>query len=140
LRGLGRRSHSWIPVEETAATVAGEQFSLAELIPHLRTHAHAAAGALLVIDACKASAARAGETVKPDEPLGLNERAEGVAFRVERGQFGGIFLLANGDPGAGLIEGGGKGFDLGSGSGESGFLGFRTLKAGELVIFKALGF
>ena len=137
---LGSRGHGWIPVEEAAATVTGEEFALSELVPHLRSHTHAAAGALLVIDTCNAGAARAGETVVTDERLGLDERAHGLAFRVERGQFNGILPLANGGAGAGLFEGGGKRLDLGACGGEGGFLGFSSLQAQELVIFKTLGF
>jgi len=140
LRSLGRRGHGRVPVEEAAATVASEHLALAKLIPHLRPHTHAAASTLLVIHARQACATGAGETVEADEPLGVNQRAKNVALGVERGQLCGILPLANGNARTGILEGGGKRFDLRSRGGESRFLRFRALQAGELLIFKALGF
>jgi len=143
LRGLGSRvgwSHGRIPVEEPSATVAGEQFTLAQLVPCLRTNAHAATGALLIFNAGNAGSAGAGEAVVADQAFRLDERPQGIAFAVEDGQFGGVFLLAECHAGAGLVEGRGKGFNLGSGCGKSGFLGLSALQAGDFFVFKAIGF
>ena len=115
--GFRGRSHGRVPVEEAAATVAGEQLAFAELIPHLWADAHAAAGALLVIDAGETGAAGAEESIVAHKHFGLDERTEGLALSVERGQFGGMFLLAEGDAGAGLVEGNGVGFNLSAGVG-----------------------
>src|ERR1700690_2675078 len=70
LRRFGRGSHGRVPIKKPAATVAGEHFTLAKLVPHLRADAHAASGALLVVDASKAGATGTGEPVKANEPLG----------------------------------------------------------------------
>jgi hypothetical protein len=114
--------------------------ALAKLVPGLGADAHAAAGALLVIDAGDAGAAGAGDAVETEELLGVDKRAEGLAGGVESGQFGGEVLLAEGDAGAGFVESGGEGFDLGAGGGEGGFLGFRADEAGEGIVFEAIGF
>ena len=58
---------------------------------------------------------------------------------VECGQFAGNLGLAKGDAFAGLVEGGGQRLDLSAGGGQRGFLGFRALQAGELLVFQALG-
>jgi len=135
--GSGR--HGRVPVEQPAATVAGEQFALAQLVPGLGTHAHAAAGALLVFDAGQAGAAGAGEAVVADEPFGPDERAEGLALGVERGHFGVDLLLAKRGAGAGFVQGGGEGFHLRARGGQRGFLRLAALQAGELLVFQALG-
>src|SRR5580692_11644123 len=75
LRSLGGRRHGRVPIKQAAATVAVQQFALAKLIPHLRTHTHAAAGALLIIDAGDSCAARAGEPVITEKNVSLDERA-----------------------------------------------------------------
>ncbi len=56
LRRFRRGSHGGIPVEDAAATIAGEQLAFAELVPHLGADAHATAQALLIIDAGEARA------------------------------------------------------------------------------------
>ena len=83
LRSFGGGGHGGIPVEDAAATVAGEQLALAELVPGLRADAHAAAGALLIFGAGQAGAAGGGEAVETGEPLGLDERPQGFALGVE---------------------------------------------------------
>ena len=113
--GFGGGRHGRVPIEQAAATVAGEQLALAKLVPGLRANAHAAAGALLIINAGKAGAARGGEAVEADEPLGLDQRAEGFALGVEGGQFGVELLLAEGDAGAGLVQGAGQRLQPGRG-------------------------
>jgi hypothetical protein len=85
LRSRGNRRHGRVPVKQAAATVAGEQLALAKLIPHLRTHTHAAAGALLIIDAGDAGAAGAQEPVVANEDFVLDMRAKGFALKVESG-------------------------------------------------------
>ena len=60
LRRFGGGSHGRVPVKDSAATVAGEQLALAELVPDLRANAHAAAGALLIVGAGQAGAAGGG--------------------------------------------------------------------------------
>ena len=57
LRRFGSCGNRRIPVEQAAATVAAEQLALAKLVPDLRAHAHAAAGALLILGAGDAGAA-----------------------------------------------------------------------------------
>ena len=94
------------------ATVAGEQFALAELVPHLGTDTHAAAGALLIVNPGEAGAAGAAEAIEADEHIGLDERAEGFALDGKLGQFAVEVGLAKGDAGAGLVEGGGERLDL----------------------------
>jgi len=90
-RGLGSfgRGGEWsegrVPVEQAAATVAGEQLAFAELVPDLRAHAHAASDALLVFNASQAGAARSGDAVEADEDVGLDRWAEGFAFGGENG-------------------------------------------------------
>ncbi len=137
---FGGRGHGWIPVQYAPATIAGEHFAFAELVPHLRPDAHAAAGALLVVDAGDAGAAGAGEAVVADEPLSTDERTEGFALGIQGGEFGGELLLAGCGAHTGLFEGAGEGFHLGSGSSESGFGSFSTLQAGEFLVFQAIGF
>ena len=80
LRGLGGGGHGRVPVEDAAATVAGEKFALTELIPHLGTNAHATTRALLIVDTRQSGAAGGTEAVKAGEPLGLNERPKGFAL------------------------------------------------------------
>jgi len=65
-------SHGRVPVEQAAATIAGEQFALAELVPRLGPDAHAAASALLIIYAGQAGAAGAGEVIEAGEQVGLD--------------------------------------------------------------------
>ena len=139
-RSFGSGRHGRVPVEQAAATVAGEKFALAELVPHLGADAHAAAGALLVIDAGDAGAARAGEAVIANKTVGLDERTEGFALEGEGGQFGGDLLVAKGCAGTGFVQGGSKRFHAGAGRGEAGFLSFTALQAGEFFVFKSLGF
>jgi hypothetical protein len=139
LRSFWDWGHGWVPVEEATATVAGEQLALAKLIPRLRPDAHAAAGALLVVDAGDSGAAGAGEAIVADEHFGLDERAERLALSVESDQFGGMFLLAEGNAGSGIVEDDGLGFNLGAGGGERGFLGFSALEAGKFFILEAIG-
>ena len=141
--GLGRfggRSHRRIPIEQAAATIARQQFAFAKLVPHLGSDTHAAAGALLVFRARQAGAARAGETVKADQRLRLNQRAQSVAFGVERGQFGGKLALAEGDADAGLVECPGQQLNLGAGGCQHGFVRIGALQARKLLIFQAIGF
>lgn len=140
LRGFGGGGHGRVPVEQAAATIAGQQFAFAELVPHLGSDAHAATCALLVFRAGEAGAAGAGEAVEANEPFRLNELTKRFAFGIERGQFGGELVLADCDAGTGFVEGGGEGFDLGASDGERGFLGLRALKAGKLFIFEVISF
>ena len=49
-------------------------------------------------------------------------------------------LLAQGDAGPNLVQGGGTVFNLGAGCGQCGLLGFSALQAGELFVFQAIGF
>src|SRR5580658_5542794 len=139
LGGLGGWGHGRVPVKEAAATVAGEQLAFAELIPHLWSNAHAAAGALLVVDAGETGAAGAGESIVANKYFGLDERTEGLTLGVESGQFRGMFLLAEGDAGAGLLKDSGLGLNLGAGVGERGLLGFGPLEADKFLILEAFG-
>jgi hypothetical protein len=140
LGGFWSGGHGRVPVEEAAATVAGEQLAFAKLVPHLGADAHAAAGTLLIFREGEAGATGAGDAVKADEVFGLDERTEGVALSVESGELGGELLVAEGGAGAGFFKGGGEGFDLGTSGGERGFLRLSALQAGELFIFEAIGF
>jgi hypothetical protein len=137
---FGGRGHGWIPIEQAAAAIAGEQFAFAKLIPGLRTNTHAAAGALLVVDAGEAGAARAAEAIITHENFRLDQRAEGFALSVECDESGGVFLMAEGHAGSGCVEGGGERFNQGAGGGERGFLGFSALEACKFLIFEAVSF
>ena len=81
----GRGRHRRIPVEEPAATVAGQQLPFAELVPGLGADTHAAAGALLIVDAGDAGAAGETEAVEADQRLGLDQRTKGLALGGECG-------------------------------------------------------
>ena len=140
LWGFGGGGHGWIPVKNAPTTVAAEHFAFAQLVPHLRANAHAAAGALLVVDAGNAGAARAGEPVVANEPVGANERTEGLTFGIQGGEFGGVFLLAFCCADARFVECAGEGFHLRARFGESSFRSFGTLKAREFFVFEAIGF
>ena len=136
---LGCGGHGGVPVEEAAATVAGEQFAFAELVPGLGADAHAAGGALLIFSAGEAGALGDGEAIVADEVFFVDEGAEGLAFDGQSGEFGVVLLLALGGAGADFIERAGEGLDLGAGGGEGGLLRLSALEAGELLVFKALG-
>ncbi len=138
LRRLGGRLHRRIPVEQAAATVAGEQLAVAKLVPGLRAHAHAAAGALLIFGAGDACTARSGNAVEAGEPLGVDGDAEGLARGVERGELGGKFLLAIGDLRADSFEGLGLDLDLLARLGEGGLLRFGPLQACVFLVFEAV--
>ena len=139
MRGLGGGGKGGVPVEEAGATVAGKQFALAELVPGLGPDAHAATGALLIINAGNASASGGAEAVEAGERLRIDEGAEGFALEVEGGLLEFELGLAEADALAGLVQGGGERFNLGAGSGERGFLGLGALQAGEGLVFHALG-
>ena len=89
MRNFGRGRHGGIPVKKAAATIAGEQFALAKLVPDLGPDAHAATGALLVVGSGDAGAARAGEAVEVGQPVGLDFGTKGFAAGVERRKLGG---------------------------------------------------
>ena len=57
LGSLGGGSHGRVPIEQAAATVAGEELTFAELVPHLRADAHSAAGTLLIFGKGEAGSA-----------------------------------------------------------------------------------
>lgn len=138
LRGLGGGSHGRIPVEDATATVAGEHLALAELVPHLGPNAHAAACALLIINACDARSAGRVDAVKPSEPFGFDKRPQRFPLSSESGELGGELLLAEADACAGLVERGRHGFNLNACLGQDGFLGFGALEAGEFFILEAI--
>ncbi len=140
LGGFGRGGHGRVPVNDSTATVAGEQLAFANLIPNLGADTHAAASALLIIDAREASAARAAESIEAGEPFGLDERTEDFALGVEGFKLSGEFLLAEGNAGPGFLVSGGLDFDLAAGLGEGSFLSFGAFEADELLIFEAFGF
>ena len=139
LGSFGRRRHGGVPVNNAAATVAGEQLALAELIPHLGPDAHAAAHALLIVNAGEAGAARGAETIEAGEPFGLDERAKGFALGVQGLELSGKFTLAESDAGAGFLVSRRLDFNLAARQGEGGFLGFSAFKTGELLVFQAFG-
>lgn len=139
LRRLGRGSHGGIPVENAAATIAGEQLAFAELVPHLGANAHAAAQTLLIIDAGQARASRGVNAIKAGEPLRFNEGTQGIALDVECFNLGCEFLLPSGDARLGFLKGAGKNFNLGAGLGEHGFQRLSAFEAGELFVFAAIG-
>ncbi len=139
LRLFGRGSEGGIPVEDAAATVAGEQLAFAELVPHLRANTHAAAEALLIDDESEAGAAGCVDAIEADEPLGVNVGTEGIALQVEGFNLGCEFLLPSCDARLGFLKGAGKNFNLGAGLGEQNFLRLSALEACELFIFEAIG-
>ena len=139
LRGIGDGGKGRIPVKKSGATVAGEQFAFAELIPCLGTDAHAAAGALLVFNEGNAGAAGSAEAVEAREPFRLDQGAESFTLGCEAGLLAVYLDLAKADALAGLIEDGGEQLNLGAGSGEGSFLGFSALQAGEALVFQAFG-
>jgi hypothetical protein len=117
-----------------------QQFALAKLIPHLGAHAHAAAGALLVINAGDSRAARAGEPVIAEENVWLDKRAKGFTLQVEDGQFGCEFLLTKGGAHANFLKRRSEFFNVYAGRGEGSFQGFSALQADELLTFEAISF
>lgn len=137
-----RRSgrHGRVPVEEAGATVAGEQLALAELVPHLGTNTHTAAGALLIVNAGQSGAARTAKTVEANKHFRLDERTEGFTLDVECGKFMIELSLAKCDAGPRVVESGNEQLNLSAGSDQRGFLSFRPLQAGKILGFKAFGF
>src|ERR1700735_1138754 len=99
LRRFGCGLQSRVPIEQAVATVAAEQLALAELVPGLRAHAHAAGGALLVYGKGDGGAARGGDSVEAGEPFGFDSRAENISSGIECGEFGQELLLARGHAG-----------------------------------------
>lgn len=140
LRGLGGGGHGRVPVEDAAATVAGEKFALAELIPHLGTNTHSATCALLIVDTRQSGAAGGAEAVKAGEPLGFNERPEGFALDVEGLKLRGELVLAESDAGTGFFVGARMELNLGTSLSKRGFLGFSSLETRELLVFEAVSF
>ena len=140
LRSLGSRLHGRVPKNQAAATVAGEQFALAKLVPRLRANAHAAAGALLIVDAYDSRAAGAGEPVVANKNLRLDERAKDLAFNVEDRQCGVELLLTARNAGADFFQRRGQGFHTGARRGQCRFLGLGALQAGEVFALQPLGF
>ena len=134
---IGR--HRRVPVEQAVATVAGEQLAFTKLVPHLGPDAHAAAGALQIINAGETSAAGGAESIKAHDPLGADKRSDGFALGCERGLLADDFGLPKADAFAGIVEGGGKRLDPSAGGGKRGFLGFGAFQAGKLLVFQALG-
>jgi len=127
------RHHNWrhrrVPVDVAGATIADEQFALAELVPHLRTDSHAAADALLVVNARYAGAARAAEAVEASKYIGLDEGADGFALESQLGQFAVKFGLMARDPGAGVTKSNREGLDLGASGSQRGLLCFSAFEA-----------
>ncbi len=134
------RRHRRVPVEQAVATVAGEQLAFTKLVPRLWPDSHAAAGALHIFNAGKASAAGGAEAVKAHDPLGVDKRPEGLALGGELGLLAGDFCLAKTDAFGCTVENGGKQLDPGAGGGQHGFLGLGAFQAGELLAFQALDF
>jgi hypothetical protein len=137
---VGGRDHGRVPVEESGATVAGEQFAFAKLVPGLGTDSYAAAGALLIFSAGNTGAAGGAEAVETGEQIGLDEGSEGFTLGSKSGLLAFNPGLAEADAFAGLVESAGERLDLEAGSGKYGFLSFGALQAGEGLVFKALGF
>lgn len=135
LGGFGRGGHGRVPIDNAAATVAGEQLALAKLVPDLRPDAHSAAHALLIVDAGEACSARGAEAIEAGEPFGLDERAKGFALGVEGFKLSGEFPLAESNASAGFLVSGRLDFNLAARLGEGGFLSFSALETGELLIF-----
>jgi hypothetical protein len=139
-RSLWSRGHGRVPVEEAGATVAGEQFAFAKLVPGLGTDAYATAGALLIFSAGNTGAAGGAEAVEAGEQIGLDEGPEGFALGSESNLLAFNLDLAETYAFASLVESNGQRLDLEAGCGENGFLSFGALQAGEGLVFKALGF
>ena len=139
LRGIGDGGKGRIPVKKSGATVAGEQFAFAELIPCLGSDAHAATGALLIFNTGNARASGGAEAVEAREPFRLNEGAESITLGGEAGLLAVYLSLAKANMLASLVESSGEQLNLSAGSGEGGFLGFSALQAGESLVFQALG-
>jgi hypothetical protein len=112
--------------------------AFAKLIPSLGANAHAAARALLIVDAGDTSAARAAETVKADKPLGIDERPDSFALDIEGVELNDKLLLMGCDAGAGFFMCPGLDFNLGAGLGESGFLSLCALETDELFCLEAI--
>ncbi len=83
-RGFFFRGNPRIPVKQPPAAITGQQLALAQLIPHLRAHAHPASGALLILGARQAGAAARRNTVEAREQLRLNLLPQPIAFRLQR--------------------------------------------------------
>jgi len=140
LRGFSDGNHGRVPVEEAGATVAGEQFAFAKLVPGLGTDAYATAGALLIFSAGNTGAAGGAEAVEAGEQIDLDEGPEGFTLGSKSGLLAFNIGLAETDAFASLVESSSQRFDLEAGSGKYGFLSFGALQAGEGLVFKALGF
>ena len=140
LGSFGGGSHGGIPVKNAAATVAGEHLALAELVPHLGANAHAAADALLIVDAGHAGASGIGDAVEAGEPLGLDERPENFALGVECVELSCELMLTVIDAGAGLFQSAGHDFHLDTGLCQCGLQGLGAFQAGELLVFEPVGF
>ena len=114
--------------------------AFAKLIPHLGPDAHAAAHALLIVDAGEAGAARGAEAIKAGEPFGLDEGPESIALGVQCFKLSSEFPLAERNASASFLVSGRLDFNLAAGLGEGGFLGFSAFETGELLVFEAVGF
>jgi hypothetical protein len=83
------------------------------LIPHLGPDAHAATGALLVVDACDSRAATGADTVKARQPFLVNCLAKRFPFGIENCLLFGHILQRYGYEFAGLIQSQRQFFNLG---------------------------
>lgn len=136
LRRLGRWGHGRVPVEQASATVAREQLPRAKLVPRLRAHAHAASGALLIVDAGQSGAAACRNTVEAHEPLRFDGLAQDIALGLQHGLLAAEFLLAICDALAGFVERHGQLLHLRARRCQCGLLPFGALQAGIFFVLK----
>ena len=139
-RGVFGAGPLQVPVEQPSATVAGEQLAFAELVPHLGAYAHAAANALLVVDARNPGAAAGRDAVKRVEPLGLDRLAQSFPLGVQGRTVPSLTPAETRQRARESIESGGQLLNLCTGCSQFRFLSFGPLKACEFFVFEPLGF
>ena len=138
LRSLLRWSDFRVPVEHPTATIAGHQLALAQLVPCLRTHAHPAAGALLILGACQAGATAGRDAIKAREQLGLNLLPQRISLCLQRCQLDADLLLPQRNAFAYFVQRRGQFFHLDARGGKCRFLRFCSFQAGKLLSIQAL--
>jgi hypothetical protein len=113
-----------------------EQLTLPELIPHLGPNTHAAAGALLVVDARDSGAATGADAVEAGQPLLVNRLAQGFPLDIENRLPFGHILQRYRYEFAGFVQRQSQLFDLASRGSQDRLLRLGAFQAGEFLGFK----
>ncbi len=109
------------------------------MVPCLRTHAHAAAGALLIFRAGQPRAARGGQAVKAGQQVRRDGLAQSGALGIQRSHLLGILFAASCHAGLSGLQSCSQLFHLRAGRSQRNFVGFGALQAGELFVFQPAG-